>query len=150
MSSYLLSRGGDALLWNLLKVKNDWNLEMLKIGTSFYEESFCVSLSIVFCPVGNFCVDVTTHTYVQNPFRTYTDINVFHFFPCKVIENKPPRGERYVWDGIVMSNRGRESGESLLLFCNNCCVGGFKGFINKLYFSFTFNKMTSRCHKKRA
>lgn len=41
-----------------------------------------------------------------------------------------------------------ESSKLYLLFCNNYCVGGFTVFINKLYFSFTSNKITSRYDKR--
>lgn len=41
-----------------------------------------------------------------------------------------------------------ESSKLYLLFCNNYCVGGFTVFTNKLYFSFTSNKMTSRYDKR--
>lgn len=54
-------------------------------------------------------------------------------------------------DGVVASNGGREGGRIIVaVLYNNYCIGDFKGFVNKLYFLFTFSKTTSRYDKKKA
>lgn len=59
--------------------------------------------------------------------------------------------EKYILDDIVTSNGRREGGRIIVaVLYNNYCIGGFKGFVNKLYFLFTFSKATSRHDKKKA